>query len=130
MNAKELKRLLRKQTGCSTWRMIVPDKHYHALRIGVMHQLIHVYIENQKKYIDEEWDCDDIARDFWCFTKRVVSKPKKGNGIVGRVIFPDHAEIIYVQERYAKDGLGHVFYIDQRDWIIRRPNKKPKWIEM
>lgn len=108
----------------------MPDKNYDVVRPGVMHTLIKTYREDQKKHIDEEWDCDDIARDFWCFAKRVHSDRTERNRIVGRVIFHDHAEIIYVQERYIKDNLAHVYYIDQRDWGIRKPNKKPKWIEL
>lgn len=130
MNAKELKRLLRKQTRCSTWRMIVPDEYYDAVKFGTIHQLIKVYREGQKKYVEEEWDCDDIARDFWNYAKRVLADTTKGNGIVGRVIFSDHAEIIFVEDLCLPKENFSVHYIDQRDWSMRLPNKKPKWIEM
>ncbi|MBE9594791.1 MAG: hypothetical protein IMF19_15075 [Proteobacteria bacterium] len=130
MNAKELKWLLRRQTGCSYHRMIVPDKNYDSVVPGMMHHLIKVYSEDQKKYSGEEWDCDDIARDFWCFAKRVKSNATKENKIVGRVIFPDHAEIIYVQGVHLESNPYYVYYVDQRNWHIRKPDKKPKWIEL
>lgn len=110
--------------------MIVPDKNYDVMRPGVIDTLIRTYRENQKKHINEKWDCDDIARDFWCFAKRVVSDKTEENVIVGRVIFRDHAEIICVKKIFFPTGLDLVYYIDQRDWSIRKPNKKPKWIEM
>lgn len=130
MNARELKRLLRKQTRCSYWRMIVPDKYYDTVRGGMMRTLVDLYKEDQERHRDENWDCDDIARDFWCYAKRVIKGPRNENGIVGRVIFPDHAEIIYVKTRVLPTALDHVYYIDQRDWNIRKPYKKPKWIEL
>jgi len=110
--------------------MIVPDKNYDAVRNGVMSILIRTYREDQKRYIVEEWDCDDIARDFWCFAKRVVSDTTEKNGIVGRVIFRDHAEIIYVEKEPDTRFSDKVQYIDQHDWSIRKPDEKPKWIEL
>ena len=130
MNAKELRRLFRKQTGCSYWRMIVPDKSYDVVQSDIMSTLIRTYREDHAEYKGEEWDCDDIARDFWNFAKRVIRDARNENGIVGRAIFPKHAEIIYVQEKYTKDGSHPVYYVDQRNWNIYMPNKRPKWIEL
>lgn len=122
--------MLRKQTRCSTWRMRIPDKNYDAMRLGRVQKLIKAYRENSEVHIEEEWDCDDIARDFWSFAKEVIKVVKEGNGIVGMVDFPDHTQIVYVEEINSKSEPYHVYYFDQRDWSIHRPNRKPKWIIM
>jgi len=110
--------------------MIVPDRNYDAVRRGLMQNLINVYSDNPAIYEDEKWDCDDIARDFWNYAKIALKNITGKNAIVGRVIFREHAEIIYTYEKHTKDMSDSVRYIDQRDWSLRKPDKKPKWLEL
>ena len=130
MNAKELKRLLRKQTGCSYRRMIIQDKNYNALQPGAMKRYLKMY--NRFDYYDygEEYDCDDVARDLWNFMKRRARIERKENGAVGLLILNDHTQLVCARIEYAQKTPHSVYYLDQRDSTINRPNEKPKWIIM
>lgn len=110
--------------------MRIPDKKYDAMRPGVMSNLISTYRKNMPVWEEERWDCDDIARDFWNFAKQVRSHNIGENSVVGMIDFPEHTQIVFVQEKYTENMNDSVYYVDQRDWSIRKPDRKPKMIIM
>lgn len=130
MNAKDLKRILRKQTRCSTRHIIMLDKEYAPIQTSKVYALINDYEE--ATYISEIWDCDDIARDFINYVKKTVKEVSAENVALGMIIFKDHAQKIFVEEfkPHSKRDRYKVRYLDHRDWYIYAPNEHPKWIIM
>ena len=136
MNAKELKKALRRQTGCSTRHMVVLDKEYSPISTSEVWALTKDY--SKAAYIPEIWDCDDIARDFVNFiardflnyikktTKEVLGK----NVAFGMLVLRDHAQEVFVEEieNPARRSNYTVRYMDHRYWNVYTPNERPKWI--
>lgn len=135
MNAKELKKVLRRQTGCSTRHMVVLDKEYSPISPSEVRALIKDY--EKAAYILEIWDCDDIARDFVNFTARdflnFVKKTTKEvlgkNVAFGMLVLRDHAQEVFVEtKRISRRSNYTVRYMDHRYWSIYKPNERPRWI--
>ena len=136
MNAKELKKALRRQCGCSTRHMVVMDKYYSPISVSEVRALTKDY--EKAAYIPEIWDCDDIARDFVNFTARdflnFVKKTTKEvlgkNVAFGMLVLRDHAQEVFVDElpKSSRRKRSIVEYLDHRNWRIYAPNERPKWI--
>jgi hypothetical protein len=136
IEARELKKNLRRQCGCSTRHMVVLDKYYSPISVSQVRALMKDY--EKAAYIPEIWDCDDIARDYVNFTARdflnFVKKTTKEvlgkNVAFGMLVLRDHAQEVFVEENknLSRRKNYTVYYMDHRDWRIYRPNTRPKWI--
>lgn len=128
ISASELRKILRRATRCSRRNIILLDKYYHTITYSEINALINDY--QKAEYEDEIWDCDNIAMDFMVFSKKEIKKTKKENGALGMLITGDHVQEIYVEELKQKSDKNKIIvrYIDHRDWSIKLPDKKPRWM--
>ena len=128
VQAKDLRRAFRRQTRCSYFRTILQDAQYDTVQHSEMHEYIDTYTHIEDYEGDSEWDCDDIARDFWNYAKIRAKRRYKQNAIIGLVVFPDHTETVYGVDAQVAPKRTDIYYLDPDTWEIRAPNKKPKWI--
>jgi hypothetical protein len=128
ITARELKKILKRQTRCSTRHMIILDKEYSPISSSEVRALAKDY--KKGAYIPEIWDCDDIARDFVNYVKKTVKNTKNQNVAFGMVVLRDHAQEVFIDEtdKLSKRNRYIARYMDHRDWSIYIPNERPKWI--
>lgn len=110
------------------FRTILQDARYDTVQHREMYHYIATYEHLEDYEGDTEWDCDDVARDFWNHAKKKAKRRYTQNAIIGLVIFPDHTEIVYGVDAEVVPTRTDIYYLDPDTWEPRTPNKKPKWI--
>jgi len=132
MDAKDIRRKLKRETGCRRRNIKVFDKFYTPLTLSVLR----ASISNYKKdpYVPENWDCDNIARDFVNYVQKRIKNTENKNAAIGIIVVPESRKEDHVQEVFMLDTMSQdvrrrykVQYLDHRDWKIYAPNRRPKW---
>ena len=124
ITALDLKKILKKATHCSRKNILLWDRIYHTTTYSDIKEQIAKYQKDE--YVEDIWDCDNIALDFITQSKKRIKDAKNENATLGMLITNDHAQEIFVTNHKGYN----VYYLDHRDWSIKPPDKRPRWILM
>lgn len=93
-----LKRLIRKQTGCSPRNIFIPDKHLDLVDDFDAKTLLGQDRTNREAYVPERFNCDDFARNVYNNARNYGLKIKKKNWCWAEIWVAGHALNLYVNQ--------------------------------